>query len=95
MERGDIGQPVQVVLVGGGSYNSTLRGMLQAELSGLPGVELSDVSFVSIERFGISAQAKEAVSFAMLAVARLDGTASNLPAVTGARFAASLGSIYL
>jgi anhydro-N-acetylmuramic acid kinase len=41
----------------------------------------------------MDATAKEAISFAMLASARIDGVPSNLPSATGAHRAALLGSI--
>ena len=78
-------RPAQVVLTGGGSRNKTLISMLQAELPGTP--------ILTIDELGIPAQAKEAVSFAMLAIARLDGTPSNPPAVTGATRSVSLGCL--
>ena len=42
---------------------------------------------------GISGDAKEAVAFALLGEATLDGVPSNVPSVTGARRAVVLGSI--
>lgn len=84
--RADRDVQIQIVLTGGGSRNRTLRRMLEMELPG--------VSIVRIDDLGIPDQAKEAVSFAMLAVARLDGVASNLPQVTGANKAVTLGAFY-
>ena len=36
-------------------------------------------------RYGLSADYKEAIAFALLASARIDGLAGNVPEVTGAR----------
>lgn len=77
---------VQVVLTGGGAHNQTLVRMLSAELPTL--------RLVTIDQLGIPGQAKEAVSFAMLAVARLDGVSSNLPAATGAARPVPLGGVF-
>lgn len=73
----------QVVLCGGGSRNTTLVKMLKDEL---PGIEV-----LPIDRLGIPDQAKEGVSFAMLAAACVDGVPANLPQVTGASCAVILG----
>jgi anhydro-N-acetylmuramic acid kinase len=77
--------PPEIVLTGGGSRNRTLVGMLRAQMP--------EARIITIDELGMPAEAKEAVSFAMLALARLDGVASNLPAVTGARQGVSLGSV--
>jgi anhydro-N-acetylmuramic acid kinase len=42
---------------------------------------------------GVPADAKEALAFALLAAATLDGEPSNVPSVTGAKRAVVLGSI--
>jgi anhydro-N-acetylmuramic acid kinase len=42
---------------------------------------------------GVPSEAKEAIAFALLAAATLDGLPSNVPSVTGARRAVVLGSI--
>jgi anhydro-N-acetylmuramic acid kinase len=82
-----IGRPVidQIVLCGGGARNTTLREMLADEIP--------EAEIVLIDAFGIPDQAKEAVSFAMLAAACVDGVPANLPRVTGASRPAILGSI--
>lgn len=76
---------VEVILCGGGARNATLLKMLQAELP--------DTEFKMVDDLGIPLQAKESVSFAMLAAACLDGIPANLPQVTGARRHALLGKI--
>ncbi|MGQ9652219.1 MAG: anhydro-N-acetylmuramic acid kinase [Phycisphaerae bacterium] len=76
---------MEVIVCGGGARNPMLMAMLQAEL---PGTIVR-----RIEEFGMSSQAKEAVSFAMLAKAYVDGVPGNLPQVTGARRPALLGRL--
>lgn len=75
----------EVILGGGGSYNRTLREMLQDRL---PGVRI-----LVHEDLGINGDAKEAVAFALLGNETMLGRAASLPRVTGARHAAVLGKI--
>ncbi len=75
----------ELILCGGGSWNKTLSAMLQSELPG--------VKFLSMNDFGIDPDAKEAVSFALLAYATIHGTAGNVPSATGARKPVVLGKI--
>jgi anhydro-N-acetylmuramic acid kinase len=77
--------PEEMILCGGGSHNATLVRMLQTELAG--------VRIRSTDEFGISVDAKEAVSFAILAAATIQGTANNIPAATGADGPVVLGKI--
>jgi anhydro-N-acetylmuramic acid kinase len=42
---------------------------------------------------GVASEAKEAVAFALLGAATLDGVLSNIPSATGAKRAVVLGSI--
>ncbi|MBI4581552.1 MAG: anhydro-N-acetylmuramic acid kinase [Planctomycetes bacterium] len=76
----------QIILAGGGSRNCALRRWLERLLP--------QASVRTVDEFGIPAEAKEAVSFAVLAAARLDGTSSNVPRVTGASVAVPLGAVY-
>ena len=46
-----------------------------------------------MEEVGIESQAKEALSFALLALARLDRVPANLPHVTGAKKPVYLGKL--
>lgn len=82
-----VGAPAvdEVVLAGGGAANATLLAMLSAELPGVP--------MRPMDAYGISTEAKEAMSFAMLAAAYEDGEPANLPQVTGARHPAILGKL--
>lgn len=77
----------EVVLCGGGGANPTLTAALASRLPG--------VAVRSIAALGIPLQAKEALSFAVLAAAFLDGVPANLPRVTGARMPAVLGKLCL
>jgi anhydro-N-acetylmuramic acid kinase len=77
--------PDELILCGGGSHNRTLVEMLQAEMP--------DVKMLSTDDFGISVDAKEAVSFAILAWATVKGMTNNVPAATGAKKPVILGKI--
>ena len=77
--------PEEMILCGGGSHNATLVRMLQAKLAG--------VRIRSTDEFGISVDAKEAVSFAILAAATIQGIANNVPSATGADEPVVLGKI--
>jgi anhydro-N-acetylmuramic acid kinase len=75
------------VVAGGGAKNATLMQMLRAE------VEPLGLAVVSSEKFGVPAQAKEAIAFAVLAYQTWHRRPSNVPAATGAKRAAILGKI--
>ncbi len=77
--------PDELILCGGGSHNRTLAEMLHAELP--------DVKMLSTDDFGISVDAKEAVSFAILAWATIKGMTNNVPTATGAERPVILGKI--
>jgi len=77
--------PDEMILCGGGAHNATLVRMLQ---SGLAGVRIR-----STDEFGVDVDAKEAVSFAILAYATIRGVPNNLPRVTGASEPVVLGKI--
>lgn len=77
--------PEELILCGGGVRNSTLAGMLRGELP--------EVKMLRSDDFGISADAKEAVSFAILAWATIKGYANNVPSATGAEKSVVLGKI--
>ncbi|KAM3115428.1 anhydro-N-acetylmuramic acid kinase [Phormidesmis sp. 146-33] len=78
--------PDQVLLCGGGSRNLYLRERIQTRLSNIPVFTTDD--------FGLSADFKEAIAFAVLAYWRRHKIPGNLPDVTGARLAVPLGEIY-
>ena len=77
--------PDELILCGGGSHNRTLVEMLHSEMP--------DVKMLSTNDFGISVDAKEAVSFAILAWATIRGMTNNVPAATGAKKPIILGKI--
>ncbi len=77
--------PDEMILCGGGAHNATLVRMLQRQLE--------DVRIRSTDEFGINIDAKEAVSFAILAYATIKGIANNVPSVTGADEPVVLGKI--
>jgi anhydro-N-acetylmuramic acid kinase len=77
--------PEEMILCGGGAHNATLVRMLQDRLAG--------VTIRSTDEFGISVDAKEAVSFALLAYATIRGVANNVPRATGADGPVVLGKI--
>jgi anhydro-N-acetylmuramic acid kinase len=74
-----------LIVSGGGARNPALVEGLRAQLPGLR-VSISD-------EFGVDADAKEAVAFAVLGYTALRGRAAGLPQVTGARGARVLGAI--
>jgi len=75
----------EVILCGGGADNPTLVRMLTDRLGG--------VSPRRIDDLGIPAEVKEALSFAVLGYATLQGTPNNVPAATGAAERVVLGQI--
>jgi anhydro-N-acetylmuramic acid kinase len=77
--------PGEAILCGGGARNRTLVEMLHRELP--------EVRMLLSDDFGISADAKEAVSFAFLAWATIKGLANNVPTATGAEEPVVLGKI--
>jgi len=77
--------PDEMILCGGGAHNATLVRMLQSALEG--------VRIRSADEFGIDVDAKEAVSFAILAYATIRGVPNNLPRVTGASEPVVMGKI--
>ncbi|MFN3466226.1 MAG: anhydro-N-acetylmuramic acid kinase [Candidatus Brocadiales bacterium] len=75
----------EVFLCGGGTKNRTLVRFLKEYLP--------QVSIRSIEELGIPTQAKEPMSFAVLAYETLSGRPTNVPRATGARDRVILGKI--
>jgi len=78
-------QPEEMILCGGGSRNDTLVKMLRENLP--------KVKILIMDDLGISSDAKEAVSFAILAYATIKGRANNIPSATGAKQSVILGKI--
>ncbi|HWT05169.1 MAG TPA: anhydro-N-acetylmuramic acid kinase, partial [Xanthomonadales bacterium] len=74
-----------VIVSGGGARNPALLDGLRAHLT--------DVRVTVSDEFGINADAKEAIAFAVLGYTTLCGRAAGLPRVTGATGARVLGAI--
>jgi anhydro-N-acetylmuramic acid kinase len=75
----------EVLVGGGGARNPTLMRMLQAVLG--------KTSMRPVDDLALSADAKEAVAFAVLGYTTLHGWPNNVPAATGATQSVVLGSI--
>lgn len=75
----------ELVAAGGGVHNPQIMGHLAAFL---PGVKIR-----LIDEFGISADAKEAVAFAVMAAETWHSRPSNMPSATGARKPVVLGML--
>ena len=76
----------EVIVGGGGSYNTTLINMLKDILK-------EDCCVKVQEEIGFSSSAKEAIAFAILANETLHGNGSNVPGATGASEHVVLGSV--
>lgn len=79
-----LGDATEVIVAGGGARNPALMAALRQAAPGCT-FRLSDA-------FGLPAEAREAVAFALLGEAHLRREPASLPRVTGARYAAVLGS---
>lgn len=71
------------VVSGGGVHNRTIMGLLGRSVPRL----------LKAEDLGVSSAAKEALAFALLGAATLDGEPANMPSVTGAKRRVVLGAI--
>jgi anhydro-N-acetylmuramic acid kinase len=83
--RSEAPQATLAIVSGGGARNPALIAGLRAMLTGVR-IAVSD-------EFGIDADAKEAIAFAVLGFATLRGHEAGLPLVTGARGSRLLGAI--
>jgi len=79
-------EPCEVIVAGGGSRNQTMMRMLDGALG-------EDRLLKSTDDLGVPSQAREAMAFAILGAATLDGVCAGLPGVTGAKYPTLLGSI--
>ena len=77
--------PDEVILCGGGAHNKTLIRMLKDNLS--------ETRILLSDELGINCDAREAVSFAILAYATIKGIPGNVPSATGADQPLILGKI--
>src|ERR1700674_4501122 len=84
--RKRVGQTIMIVS-GGGAKNPTLMAMLRDALTP------SGIKLHFSDEFGVPAEAKEAVAFALLAHETWHRRPSNVPSATGAKRAAILGKI--
>ncbi len=87
VEAGMRGAGVDFVVSGGGARNATLMRILKERL------EERRCKVVSSDEFGLPAEAKEAVAFALLAWQTWHGRPGNMISATGARRGAILGQI--
>jgi anhydro-N-acetylmuramic acid kinase len=76
-------KPDLIIASGGGIENEAI----------VQGLSAAHIRVVSTESLGVQPAAKEALAFALLAAATLDGEPSNVPSVTGAKRPVVLGSI--
>jgi anhydro-N-acetylmuramic acid kinase len=74
-----------LIVSGGGVHNPQIMGHLSALLP--------EVAVATSTDFGVDADAKEAIAFAVLAYETWRGRPSNLPSATGARRSVLLGSV--
>lgn len=81
------GGPREIVVSGGGVCNHTLLRQLKRLFRPVP--------VTTLEAHGFDPHAKEALLFALLANERILGSASNVPACTGARWPVCLGKLAL
>lgn len=79
-------KPDEIILCGGGAKNKTLVKMLE---------QYTQSKILTTDDFGINSDAKEAISFAILAYAAIKGIKNNVPSATGAKTAEILGKIVL
>jgi anhydro-N-acetylmuramic acid kinase len=77
--------PDEVILCGGGVRNKTLVKMLRDGLK--------PAAVLTTDKLGINADAKEAISFAILAAQTVRGIPNNVPSATGAEKPVVLGKI--
>lgn len=73
----------EAILGGGGVHNKTMMGMLRKRLPG--------IKWLRHEDFGIDGDAREAISWAVLANESVQGLCNNVPSATGARRPVILG----
>ena len=75
----------EIVVSGGGTQNRAIMDQLRSRVG--------SAALRTTGEFGVPSEAKEALAFALLAAATLDGLPSNVPSATGARRPVVLGSI--
>jgi len=75
----------ELIVAGGGAKNPLMMAQLAAAL---PGIEI-----IPAAQFGVTAEAKEAFAFAVLAYEAYHGRANNLPSATGAKHPVVMGKL--
>ena len=87
--------PDEIIASGGGTLNPRLMAELRQMMTFQQSPEQPPftISVKTTDELGIPSAAKEAIAFALLGAATLDGIPSNVPSATGARRAVVLGSI--
>ena len=75
----------EIIISGGGTQNGAIMDQLRSRVG--------PAAVRATGEFGVPSEAKEALAFALLAAATLDGLPSNVPSATGARRPVVLGSI--
>src|SRR5262249_32805080 len=75
----------RIYLSGGGVRNGLLWHLLEQQLAG--------TEFERIDHLGVSADARQAMAFAILAALTMDGVPAHVPTATGAVGARLLGSL--
>lgn len=88
-QRAPLADGTDYIVAGGGAQNATLIRLLRERLEPLY------VTVRNTEDFGVPAQAKEAMAFALLAYLRWNELPGNVPAATGATREAILGKVTL
>jgi anhydro-N-acetylmuramic acid kinase len=86
-QRAPLAKATEVIAAGGGVKNAALMKRLREGFGAL------GVKVLVADEFGVGAQAKEAVAFALLAWLTWHGMAGNVPAATGASGARVLGKV--
>lgn len=79
-------EPADWILAGGGTANPVLMNLLRREIG-------ADATVLTTDALGIPTTAREAVAFALIGCATLDGQPGNVPAATGASGPVILGSV--
>lgn len=77
--------PDELILSGGGIHNRAIMNNLRQALPTIP--------ITTSDEHGVKSQAKEALAFALLGLATLDGIPANIPSATGASRAVVLGTV--
>lgn len=76
-------KPDEIIASGGGTANAVI----------MRGIAGRGIPVVLTGSYGVDSQSKEALAFALLGAATLDGMPSNVPSVTGAKRTVVLGSV--